>query len=337
MSRKAIIHIISWLLFSTFIFLSQRGNYLYLPFGKFALLQILLLLQIGIIFYINYLIITPRFIIKQRQMLRFFGAVFLLLIFGLLLSIGIRSFHSWNTEEGADLAKILKSASSGTITIIIFIVFSTGIRLIEQYNEYRLNQAILKEAVKKAELEAIKAKINPHFLHNAFNTLYALAEMKSDKISEAILQLSFIMRYLLNNSSALQISILEELKFIRSYIDFQKLRVDQADSKIITRISDPEADFLVSPTILLSFVENAFKHSNLLQADQKINIEFEPFEAGFRYLVSNHIAKEKMPKSGLGNKNLKKILELTYPGKYELDIWIKDDIYHAKLYLNLDS
>lgn len=270
-------------------------------------------------------------------MLRFFGAVFLLLILGLLLSTGIRSFHSWNTEEGADLAKILKSASSGTITIIIFIVFSTGIRLIEQYNEYRLNQAILKEAVKKAELEAIKAKINPHFLHNAFNTLYALAEMKSDKISEAILQLSFIMRYLLNNSSALQISILEELKFIRSYIDFQKLRIDQADSKINTRISDPEADFLVSPTILLSFVENAFKHSNLLQADQKINIEFEPLEAGFRYLVSNHIAKEKMPKSGLGNKNLKKILELTYPGKYELDIWIKDDIYHAKLYLNLDS
>ncbi len=335
--KRLLIHIISWLLFSLFILISQREQYAYLSTGKFMTTQLLILLEMSIVFYINYLYITPKYIIKKRETLRFFGNVFLLIAFGFLLSLAIRSFHSWNTDEGAAFAKIIRSSLSSTITISIFIVFSTGIRLIEQYNEYRINQAKLKEILKKTELEALKAKINPHFLYNAFNTLYALAETKSEQISAAILQLSFIMRYLLNNAAAPQVSILEELKFIRSYIDFQKLRVDEAEEKIVANISEPTTDFQISPTILLSFVENAFKHSNLVASDQKIVIQFEPLEAGFDYRVTNQIAKEKAPESGLGNKNLQKLLELMYPDQYKLNVWIEDDIYHANLYLNLKS
>lgn len=173
----------------------------------------------------------------------------------------------------------------------------------------------------------------PHFLYNTFNTLYALSETKSELVSNAILKLSNIMRYLLNNASHSRVSIYEELNFIRDFIDFQKLRIINPEKKIIVNIEDPSSDFSISPTLLLSFVENTFKHFNLVAEKSKLKIDFQTVQNGFQYQVSNIISTGKKTQPGTGNENLKKLLEIEYTDNYEFRTWQENDTFNAFIHI----
>lgn len=328
-------HIIVWLIFIFCIIYFQRPNHSDIALGGYITVQILLIVTTVLIFYLNYLLFVPL-LIKKKTFL-FISANLFLILLGNVLSFLIKSLHDWMTSQYSQNSnlEISNDVIDNTITSFVIILISTGFRLIKQYNIDKINRIGLKEMAKKAELEALKAQINPHFLYNSFNSLYALAKMKSDKTADAILQLSDIMRYVTYKSSLKKVSIFEELDFIKNYIEFQKLRIINPNDKIITTIKIPEVDLMVSPLLLIPFVENAFKHSNLVRSDACIKISFEPLPFGFKYTVSNIVETNKNTNSGIGLKTLKKILNFSYPKSHKINLYTDGDVHHAELYLNL--
>ncbi len=333
---KIIKHITAWLILIFCIIYIQKDNHPNISFGIYSLVQLLLMLITIIIFYFNYLVFVPKLLI-ERKVLKFLLALLFLIALGNVLSFFVKNFYDWTVGKSFFSTEniSIKNITKHSMTCIFVILVSTGIRLTGQYSKDKAKKVELKNIAEGAELEALKAKINPHFLYNSFNSLYALAKIKSDKTADAILQLSDIMRYVTYKSSLKKVSIFEELEFIHSYIEFQKLRVNDPETKIVTNITHPKLDFLISPLLLISFVENAFKHSNLLKPDAKIEIHFEPHETGFSYRVSNMIDTNKNTNSGLGLKTLKKILAFTYPNKHKINLYSDNDIHYAELYLSL--
>ena len=225
---------------------------------------------------------------------------------------------------------------TGCFTTLVFVGFSAFIRITIEYYKDKLSAIKWREMAASAELEALKSKINPHFLYNAFNSIYSLAESKSDQTSNAILKFANIMRYVTYKSSEKKVAIYEELKFIQSYIDFQCLRVyDPNQSKINISITPPKVNYLISPLLLLTFLENAFKHSNLNEEGSCINVEFKPNERGFCFGVSNNISIKVVNPPGYGLKTLTKILEHSYPNQHEMKVWNDGVKHYARLKLNL--
>ena len=330
--RAVLIHILVWALFFSFVVVSMFHKYPALSFGLYLLLQVLILIEMLVVFYINYIFIAPR-LFAERRLLSFInlGRVILLFVLGYCFSLIVRVLGASIKSESLTFLEIAESSLESLGAILFFFILSTIVRLSKSYNDSKLKESELLQVIQQAELEALKAKTNPHFLYNAFNTLYALSEIKSDLMSGAILKLSNIMRYLLSNSSHAKVSINEELGFIQDFIDFQKLRINDPEKKVITNIQEPPSDFLITPTLLISFVENAFKHSNMVKEDNTINIDFKVDSNGFTYYVTNNIYRTGETDSGIGNKNLKKILDIEYGNDYELKTWSEDDIFHAYL------
>ncbi len=334
--KKIFWHLIIWLLFSTMILMSQREFFEGVSTFFYVFIQGMLLLNTLIVFYVTYLVLVPRFLIEKRRIGLFFLASLGLIVFAILFSSLTRIiFDTFNPDffdvKDKDQGKVF---INGIMTSLMFILISTGIRMTVEFRKNRLKQLKLKELARNAELSAIKAQINPHFLYNAFNSLYALSEKKSEHTSEAILQLSEIMRYITYKSTLPEVSIYEEISFIESYIEFQKLRLNDADKRVVFNLQKPTSDFKVYPLLLISFIENAFKHSNLLRSNSQIKIDFSPWKSGFKYSVINHIETNKLTHSGIGIKNLKKILNFIYPEQHQLNIQVKNNMYHAELYLD---
>lgn len=293
-------------------------------------------LEIMLVFYLNYFINVPHFLIKKRQPFVFSLAVLVLVFVGYLASL-LSGFllDSLSGKPPYFLEGNLEISLHIFFTPLLFIGLSTGIRLSKQYYEDLYDKMALKQQLKQAELDSLKSQINPHFLYNAFNSLYALAEGKSDKTAKAILQLSSIMRYVTYNATLPSVPIADELTFIKTYIEFQKLRIPDPERKIICVIEDPPVNFQVSPLLLITFIENAFKHTNLVNTKVPVQIHFSAKKNGFKFVVTNEVATDEMTHSGVGLTNLKKILQFTYPNSHHINTYVKHSIHHAELTLQL--
>ncbi len=334
---KVFKHIAIWSIFVFCIIYFQRPNHNEVSLSFYIIIQSLLIAVTIVIFYLNYLINVPLLIHKKTIV--FLLGILLLILLGNTLSSLVKYFNDWMMDKHAQSFnhRITNDAVDNTITTVVILLTSTGLRLIKQYNIDNIKRIELKEIAKVAELEALKAQINPHFLYNSFNSLYALAKMKSDNTADAILQLSDIMRYVTYKSSLKKVSIFEELDFIKNYIEFQKLRINDPKNKIKTDIKVPESDLMISPLILISFIENAFKHSNLVKSDAQITVNFEPTPSGFNYSVCNVIDSNRTTNSGVGLKTLQKILDFSYPENHIINLYTVGDVHHAELSLNLKS
>ena len=333
---KVFIHIIFWSLFTTFILYSQRVFYPDISIWIYIGVQLFLVIATVFIFYLNYAVFVPHYILNNKRWGRYLLAALGLILFSGFCSFIISAILP-NTPNEIKKNGSFEIFISGGITGTFFLLISTGSRLISQYFSERQRRIELKNIAKQAELEAYKAKMNPHFLYNAFNTLYALAKTRSNLTAPAILQLSKMMRYVAYYSDVSSVPLNKEVELVRSYIAFQKLRITNPEDKIVIRIMEPVADFVISPLVLLPFIENAFKHSNLLNPESSIQVNFEVKENTVYYTVSNTIAENYSAEHGIGLKTLKRILELAYEGQHELNIWKDQSVHYAELIFELND
>lgn len=187
-----------------------------------------------------------------------------------------------------------------------------------------------------AELSFLKAQINPHFLFNTLNSIYALSIQKSDDTPTAIIQLSELMRYILKDSDADTVALGKELAYISNYVALQKRRLGHT-VKIDYTAPTGIIQQRIAPLILMSFVENAFKHGVNPDQDSAIRITITLQAASLQLLVANNKVDsihldEAM---GIGVKNTTSRLERLYPGKHQLTINENDKNYTVNLSLNL--
>jgi hypothetical protein len=187
------------------------------------------------------------------------------------------------------------------------------------------------------ELSYLKAQINPHFLFNTLNSLYSLALEKSDKTPAAIVKLSSMMRYVITDAHADYVPLSQELEYVRSYIDLQKLRFDTTIMVDYEEQGDTNGKH-IAPLILIPFIENAFKYGVNAEEKSLIRINVLVSIQSMKLEIYNRKTSRPMldePQNGLGIETTRNRLNLLYPGKHELTIVDGQEDFLVTLLLNL--
>jgi len=290
--------------------------------------------------YINLYFLIPRLLNKQYYVIYLIslGGLFLLfyglhvLTFDYLSEIIFPGYYLITFYGYIELLKYF----------IIYIGLTTLFMLSKYWFELLESKKKLAETEKEKiqnELKALKAQVNPHFLFNSLNTIYSLALKQSKDTHLVILKLSNVLRYMLYESNERYVDLEKELEFIYNYIDLQKLRIQHPDL-VEFNIQGEITGQRIAPLIFIVPIENAFKHGikgdtqqqfvriniKLTQADIELTIENNK---GQTYPVGDDQYK------GLGLENLKRRLELMYPGKHFMEISEYQDKFVVRLVLQL--
>ena len=329
------IHILVWVAFLLVPLLfieSATGRERFMIMGWF--LQFLM----ACYFYYNYLYLIPRFLL-QKKLLEYF----LMLLVGLVVISGLNLVFitgTANMVEHHHPFSFWRTTLFPVYPAIMAFALSSTLRLtMEWFNNERQKKEMEAEKL-SSELAFLKSQVNPHFLFNILNNICSLARKKSDETENAIIKLSQIMRYMLQDSKDEKVSLGKEVEYLQSYIELQRLRLpDQVKIKF-TDEGSPEL-LSIEPLLLIPFVENAFKHGVSYQGDSEITIHLSAQPDALSFSVRNNIAKRKDEAveqgSGIGLKNVMRRLELLYPGKHQLNINDNGNQYLVELLINFKS
>jgi len=216
----------------------------------------------------------------------------------------------------------------------LFIVLFIGLlRFAFDWAELDSHHRQLETEKLNAELKFLKAQINPHFLFNTLNNLYYLSTIKSDTAPLVISKLSEVMRYMIYDSNYEKIALAKEIEYMQHYISLERLRLKEG-IPLEFEVAGT-TDMLISPLILMTFLENAFKHGLSNSSDQCwIKARLEISDTCLIYTIKNSKVKTiKHPEDGegIGLKNVKRRLDLSYPGKHQLNIEDQENFYSITL------
>jgi len=204
--------------------------------------------------------------------------------------------------------------------VIIIGIYAILIRfMINWFESQKLRDELINKQ-QASELALMRSQVNPHFLFNTLNNIYALVYRKSDEAPEAVMKLSSIMRYMLYDSASLKVPLEKEIEYLKSFIELQNLRIKHPDFVSIKMEGNPEGQ-TIAPMLLISFVENAFKHSSKLHRPGII-IRLSTINGNINFEVINYLKKDAPANdeltSGVGLGTIRRRLELIYPGKHKL-------------------
>lgn len=225
---------------------------------------------------------------------------------------------------------------SSVLTFLLVFMVSTGTRIIASWFETERKKNMAEQEKSQAELSALKAQINPHFLFNTLNNLYHMAMQKSDETPETILKLADLMRFVLTETQADLIPLGKEVECINQYIHLHRLRLTRKTT--VDFIIEGEIEsYYVAPLLLLPFVENAFKYGVSTHLTSKILISLLVRNDELCFSVENRkvTSVDGKEKTGLGLQNVKRRLELSYPDRHKLEISQSDESYSVKLKIAL--
>ncbi|QTE23561.1 sensor histidine kinase [Polaribacter cellanae] len=301
-------------------------------------------LQITMAFVILELLI-PKLLYQQRKNAFIFSFVITLLTYYIVCTlIYMNYFEPTFPKTYAVYVKRFVDASfigrltnfSEFIVKSLYLLYPTLLLLIFKLLVEKQHLLHLNEQKKIAELAALKNQLNPHFLFNTLNNLYALTLKKSDAAPKVIQKLSEILDYILYRCNDDYVSLDKEIELIENYLSLEKIRyADRVKISFEKNITGKEK---IAPLLLLTFVENAFKHGVVNEIDKaKINIKILKNKEQLIFTVENSkplTVNSKTNKESIGLQNIKKQLELLYPRAYNLIIENKTNWFSANLKLD---
>lgn len=299
-------------------------------------------------FYSNYYFLIPRLYFRKQYVLYAFtivASLFLIVVFPALLvrmdfpfnhDMHAQHFshmhHGFNHENESGFSKFQRYFSDVDHQVFLFV----GVVFFSLLLKVRSRWYATEKARQEAEINYLFSQINPHFLFNALNSIYALTVKEKAKDSAvSILKLSGLMRYIVTENRKDLVPLQNEINCILDFIDFQKLRL--ADNiKLKCDISGDFSDKQIAPLLLIPFIENAFKHGVNPDEDSQISIYIHVTEHELQLQVENNkvtVNHDANAKSGFGIQNTKNRLQLQYPGKHILKIVSDDNFYNVVLTL----
>ncbi|MBP6722919.1 MAG: histidine kinase [Bacteroidia bacterium] len=324
-----VMHVIGWVIFITLPAMMlprpQMGP-MEIPVSLLLLLLSLTALPLIAFFYANLLVFLPRFYLQRRY--GYYGLAVVVCVDAIL---GFSALLYFNLPWIQDLFHgrlniILLGTGYRTMVVLIF---SFGLFV---YQRWRLAE----DAKAQAELSYLKAQINPHFLFNTLNSIYYLALQQSERAPSAVEKLSAIMRYVIDEGKQNRVPLEREVSYLHDYIVLQKLRFTdnvQIDLQVTGDLVGKE----IAPLILVSFVENAFKHGISMEANSPIHIALAVSSDHIRFTVRNHkfgSFADTAAESGIGLENTRRRLEIAYPGRHHLAIVENPEEYTVTLEIN---
>ncbi|MEN8138806.1 MAG: histidine kinase [Bacteroidota bacterium] len=281
---------------------------------------VLLLLLIILPIYIHNLVLIPKLLLKQRYIAYIFSLISLL-----VLTTYAFTFEDENFKD--DLLRYLP-----------FFIVAASMNLIKRQiiGEMEKRSADLHQ--REMELNSLKAQINPHFLFNTLNNIYALTLTNSPKASEVVLQLAGLMRYQLESTKKNLVTLNEEIEFLKQYFELEKIRVG-TKANLIFEVNLDKYSLWIPPMILMTFIENAFKHGvNRDKSKSYIKISISSHKQNLTMIIENGKPEHKSVNTGFGGfglKNVERRLELLLPGRYEIKVEEKKEKYATIINLKL--
>jgi hypothetical protein len=314
----------------------------------------------GIIFYSNYLILVPKYFFGTPKF-KYYLSVFFLLILLYVVSDRSNELVFKYVPGRHNIENNVSPDATGKIppqrpddhrgplpfremhlfnymfTSLFLVFFSLGMRVLERHSQTEKLQKELEKEKLNSELAFLKNQISPHFFFNTLNNIYSLISINAEDSQKAVLRLSKLMRYLLYDSEHGNTKLSNEIDFMNNYIDLMKLRMT---NKILLSVTFPEKyeDRSIPPLIFIPFIENAFKHGISNREKSFIDINMTTEKDSILFRCANSLIKmreESDPsQSGIGLENVKKRLNLLFPGKHELKINKTDKEFEIMLQIS---
>ncbi len=282
-------------------------------------------------FYLNALVLIPRFFYAKKFFIYFSSLILSYCIIMLLhgaLFIPFIHRHHFN---------FLISARHNSIPFLFTVMVSTTYKIIYDKFKSDADALVLRQENLKTELAFLRSQVSPHFLFNVLNNIVAMVRLKSEELEPTVIRLSSLLQYMLYESDDEKVLLKNEVESLMDYIDLQKLRFNSnLDLQIHFNVKDEWHS--IEPMLLIPFVENAFKHGNSVSGSPGIIIvlKVENSELEFKVrnkFISNDKAKDKT--SGIGLVNVKRRLDLLYPHSHQLIIDVMNGWYNVDLKLSL--
>ncbi|MCK0156776.1 sensor histidine kinase [Cellulophaga sp. F20128] len=240
--------------------------------------------------------------------------------------------------------KQTRKPPSHEFTMVLLLVTSYSLAIVIEillFARKKEEEVILsKNENLQTELKLLKSQINPHFLFNSLNNIYALSVIDSNKTQESISNLSNMLRYVLYECELPFVPLQKEIDYIENYIKLFSLKSSTAyPINTIYKVTNPQAK--IAPMILIPFVENALKHSNIERIkDTFINLELTETEGLITFSLTNSIAATAVSKDsvgGIGLENVKKRLQIIYPHSHSLAVEAEATVFKIDLKLNING
>lgn len=330
--RVLLLHLSFWGVYFSFYFYQYQQEY---GWRRALALALLPMLCNALLAYFAYFYLLPRWLARPRR-----GRYLLAmgLAFGLMVAVktGVQQ-HIMPASAPPAYLHSVGFVLGNAFSMLFVTVFVGMLRFAVERFELEARTRALENAQLAAELQFLKAQINPHFLFNTLNNLYYLAYSQSPNTPEVIAKLAQMMRYLIHDSNQPVVPLSQEIEHLRNYISLEELRLN-TPVPITFEVAGEPAGVGIAPLILLAFLENAFKHGvrhHDPAAWVAVRLQVAPTACVFS--VANHRPAAPAPAGapGTGLLNVRRRLALSYPGRHTLRIDdTRPDEYHIHLTLS---
>lgn len=340
---EVLIHIIGWGIVFGFPFLMMTRSGFTITWMDYLRHGSIIPLSFLIVFYVNYCYLIPRYLFEGR--IRQY-----LLLNVLLIVCIIVGAHLWQEYAFQHFAKgdgggrkrmgppkwifVMRDAFSMVLTVGL----SAAIRLSGRWVQVEAARREAEKSRTEAELKNLRNQLNPHFLLNTLNNIYALIAFDADKAQTAVQELSRLLRHVLYDNQQNFVTLGKEMDFIRNYIELMRIRL-AANVTVETCFDvSPDSRTEIAPLIFISLIENAFKHGISPTESSFIRICFSETREEVRCeIINSYHPKSEADKSGsgIGLEQVRKRLELTYPGRYDWQHGVSEDGKEYKSVLSI--
>lgn len=295
----------------------------------------------AIVSYFNIYFLFPVFL-QKRMYLKYLVAILLSITLGSLMeAAAFTLLTTVGPEYKVDLLSVrflLSTAMAITYTTAI----TMSLKLVKHWYEKERLAKELEKLNTETELKYLKSQINPHFLFNSLNSIYSLAFQKSDLAPELILKLSDILRYILYDGSEKKVSLTQEIKYLKSYLELEKVRHGTRMDLDIT-VNGETDNKEIAPMLLIPFVENSFKHGlgkDMANGFVRVNLDSHTDHLHFEIANSrpkngSEVSSKKGYQGGIGLINVQKRLKLLYPKRHSLNLSSTENEFKVELDITL--
>ena len=333
-SFRWIFHVGFWLfvLLLYALFFAQDGQE---PGQIFLFVGMLLVVTMAATYFINYHLI-PAFLLRNRQLMFVLYFLYTLLAALFLESIITLATYILITDLNIrDISPAALDVRYALAALLLIIFLGVAIKLLSHWQHARRQYDVLLKEKTEAELRFLKSQLSPHFLFNTLNNLYSLSVEKSDLAPKAILALSELLRYVLTETRALYVPLSLELDLVRHFIELEQLRFSDRISICLDTNESTGTELEVAPMLLLTLVENAFKHGvGKSNGQHFIHIAVKSQTNLIEFRVENSIREHNGSESeGIGLLNLRTQLNLLYPDRHQFSATRQRDRFVAVLNL----
>ena len=298
-------------------------------------------LMVMIVFYLNYFYLAPKLFVSGKHRYDLLINIVLLVTLGTFVHYWmdyVNTMYIPGYKTAPDAIGTISYIARDILNLAVFAGGATALALARRWvtADQKLKEAEAERAT--AELRNLRNQINPHFLLNTLNNIYALTAFDTPKAQEAIQELSKMLRHILYDYQQPTVCLSDEVEFLQNYVNLMRIRLSHSvDVKYELSIANPQVE--VAPMLFISLVENAFKHGVSPSEPSFIHIKIESTDNQVICDIRNSYypkAADDHSGHGIGLTNVQRRLDLSYPDHYE---WyrgiISDGVYQSRIVINL--